>query len=459
LPVVIGLLASLAGLGGIGKTIQGIIKKVTTPINKVIDKIIDKVVSFAKKLLKSGKKAAKKIKSKLIQWWKVKRKFKAKNGETHTLFLKGSGASAKLTMRSDEGPYASFIGSVDEASLTAKQKPHLAAAKVTASEIDTERKKKVAGKTDAEKEKNAEAKKNKLDELLVALGKDTAYLFGATLEKWRKPNYKPKENSAGFGTFMEISMLTKSGDGWKGGYGPTQKKHAVYDVLNLRRQSKGASFYIRGHLLNDNLGGPGEWYNMTPLSREGNHQHEAQVESFVKAGFNSGAAQRYKVVPDYSGQSGGQALKAGLATKYPTQSAIFNKIIDAEDNVPSALVIEAAILHKKDNKYEDKTTKKWTLVNPIQRNVDSYFLADSPKIIAVKLSELSSAQELVGLNHADISAQAGAIYKAVVARKADNTNGWFASYEALVKEVQKHGGTATISDFTSWNKKGFILLK
>ena len=54
LPVVISLLASLAGLGGIGKTVKNLIGKVSKPVNKVIDKVIDKVVAFAKKLLKKG---------------------------------------------------------------------------------------------------------------------------------------------------------------------------------------------------------------------------------------------------------------------------------------------------------------------------------------------------------------------------------------------------------------------
>ncbi|RIK32785.1 MAG: hypothetical protein DCC55_36225 [Chloroflexi bacterium] len=55
LPVVISLLASLAGLGGIGKTVKEIIGKVATPVNKVIDKVIDKIIAFAKKLLGQGK--------------------------------------------------------------------------------------------------------------------------------------------------------------------------------------------------------------------------------------------------------------------------------------------------------------------------------------------------------------------------------------------------------------------
>jgi hypothetical protein len=60
LPVAISLLASLAGLGGIGKTVQKIIKKVSDPVQKMLDKIIDAVIKFVKKLLSRGGRSSKK---------------------------------------------------------------------------------------------------------------------------------------------------------------------------------------------------------------------------------------------------------------------------------------------------------------------------------------------------------------------------------------------------------------
>jgi len=44
--------------------------------------------------------------------------------------------------------------------------------------------------------------------------------------------------------------------------------------------------YIRGHLLNDNVGGPGEDYNLFPITGEANHQHEHFIESTVKSWVN-----------------------------------------------------------------------------------------------------------------------------------------------------------------------------
>jgi APOBEC-like N-terminal domain len=61
LPLVIGFLASLLGLGGISEKIKSILEAIQRPVGKVIDSIISKVVKFGKKMLsklkgKFGKK-------------------------------------------------------------------------------------------------------------------------------------------------------------------------------------------------------------------------------------------------------------------------------------------------------------------------------------------------------------------------------------------------------------------
>ena len=42
--------------------------------------------------------------------------------------------------------------------------------------------------------------------------------------------------------------------------------------------------YIKGHLLNDNVGGPGEAYNLFPITAAANKEHERSIESSVKNG-------------------------------------------------------------------------------------------------------------------------------------------------------------------------------
>lgn len=45
--------------------------------------------------------------------------------------------------------------------------------------------------------------------------------------------------------------------------------------------------YIRGHLLNDNVGGPGEDYNLFPITGNANKEHEQKIESRVKDWVNN----------------------------------------------------------------------------------------------------------------------------------------------------------------------------
>ncbi len=74
LPVAVNLLARLAGLGGIAKTVKKIIAKVSRPVNRVIDRVVEKAVAFAKKLLGRGKRGFKKARKKIKKIFKIERR-------------------------------------------------------------------------------------------------------------------------------------------------------------------------------------------------------------------------------------------------------------------------------------------------------------------------------------------------------------------------------------------------
>ncbi|WP_332878623.1 phage tail protein [Massilia sp. S19_KUP03_FR1] len=95
IPVVIGFLARLIGLGGISDKIKKFIEKVQARVDKAIDKAIAKVVAMVKKLFGKLKAGA----EKLVEWWKKKLPFKG-GGESHTLQFDGSEDSARLAVHS-----------------------------------------------------------------------------------------------------------------------------------------------------------------------------------------------------------------------------------------------------------------------------------------------------------------------------------------------------------------------
>jgi len=59
--------------------------------------------------------------------------------------------------------------------------------------------------------------------------------------------------------------------------------------------------WVRGHLLNHNLGGPGEKRNLTPITKKANNEHKLNVENILKAAADDGGSLiGYRVVANYS---------------------------------------------------------------------------------------------------------------------------------------------------------------
>jgi hypothetical protein len=57
----------------------------------------------------------------------------------------------------------------------------------------------------------------------------------------------------------------------------------------------GPYYFIRGHLLNDNLGGIANEVNLFPITHEANGQHKSFVEEYIKHGISQGYVYRYEV--------------------------------------------------------------------------------------------------------------------------------------------------------------------
>ncbi|MBD2534948.1 DUF4157 domain-containing protein [Nostoc flagelliforme FACHB-838] len=498
LPVVISFLASLLGLGGISQKVQAIIAKVRRPFEKallwVIEKEVKLVAGIEKKFDRSkGNKEKNKHKDKdnkseektreqkakdnksdqktreqkakdnksdqktrgqkakdkynktlekgkekvaaIVEWWKAKKKFKASDGETHTLFFKGADRNSTLMVASkNPKPYTQFLEWVEgNETLNDDKTKAIKEAKLIAQDIEQETTRPLGKKlSSAQKEKAMKEKKENIEKLLQKLQTPTAKLFGSDLPDWQPPKLGGV-NSAGFGKWMKAEALTKVKVG--SGSAPTQAKHDIYDILNKRRDKGGsASYYVRGHLLNEKLGGEGKWENMTPLSRAGNGEHEAQFESLVKAAVNSGAIMEYHVEPIYQQRSDKTSLKAEVDKLYPSSpkdTVEIKEIIDAEDHVPVALTCHTQRLEKVNNKLQGVgTPRAWSLINEVKRNADDYFIQNSPskksEPIDINSASLNELENIPGIT----KSQAEDIHKVVQNRKRP-----FGQYDTLARET------------------------
>ena len=90
IPVILGLLASLLGLGGIGKSVKKVIKKIRKPIDSAVDKVIDFIVRQGRKLVKKviGKAGAQKPRQQQTRRQREKNK-KACEQEIRAIMTRG----------------------------------------------------------------------------------------------------------------------------------------------------------------------------------------------------------------------------------------------------------------------------------------------------------------------------------------------------------------------------------
>lgn len=63
----------------------------------------------------------------------------------------------------------------------------------------------------------------------------------------------------------------------------------------LTGSGSGPYYFIKGHLLNDNLGGIANQSNLFPITHEANGQHKTYVEEYIKKGVEKGYVYRYEV--------------------------------------------------------------------------------------------------------------------------------------------------------------------
>ncbi len=387
IPIILGFLARLLGLSGIGKTVSNIIRKIRRPIDRVVEKVIDRVVALSKKLLKKGKAGARAVKEKglaALVWWKQRKTFNTKSGKSHALFFKGK---ERIIVASNPKTYDAFLKEADAAIARRKQtgedRETVGAYQSAVAQYRQIR-------SEITRAKRSDKPQPKLVAQLKELAGKTKRLMERLMEDDATDLLKTEvkyggENRAGFGTSMVASPLTlKGAPGSSPSSGLTTP---VWEKLNQRRHGS-SSYYVKGHLLNDNLHGPGNtWKNLTPLSRSGNAQHEQQVEQKVKAAVvgreGVGGTLFYSVVPQY-GRSLNRSLIAQLEQDREETAKSREKkkeIIEAERFLPKALVCTAYHIDPRSRKKGKIIVSSYAVNNPIDESHPAkYEVEDAGKI-------------------------------------------------------------------------------
>jgi len=384
IPIVISFLANQAGFGNIADKIKEILAKIRCKVEEavgwLVGKVVDAVKAFVDKI-KSGVQAIK-------EWWKKKKPFKTKSGESHTLYTSGSKTSLKFMVASAPKDYTAFLAGIvikDTDSDKAKKQTAKNNAQTTFTELVALSKALTQSNADQAKQDTQSAE---FDTKLTKLAEYTAVLMeGASNIPTSSPPVYGGKTSAGYGTSMFVPRLTKKDASCQSGTSPPSVPDgAHYAKLNQRKTPSGkGSFYIKGHLLNDNVHGLGNtWKNLTPLTRWTNNNdpdsHLNAVEKFVKEEIcDKERIVEYKIQAVYD-----RTLNSGYISQLDSGSdankEIKKQIIQEEALIPSKLIANASIVGVTKDTDKEKVPKKFissVIVNNSKRidtPLDQYFV-------------------------------------------------------------------------------------
>lgn len=352
-PIVIGFLAGLLGIGDLSAKIQAILDKIQAPINKAIDWVLKKAGDFVKKIFQVGKK----VLSKILQWLGFEKPFKL-GEKTHTILFRQKGEQAELIVQSTPTRYRDFISNIE---FKANGQKEIALGKGNA--VDIELGKFNSLKTDNEK-------KTWSNRLIVQVNDIAKYIEANAMEVddvSKVPsiiNYQGI-NNRGLGTGVKATQLTVSNiEGQEtSDSDATRDLTSDLDILKLNKKSR----WKRGHLLNAKLGGLVNNTNLTPLSHQANSSHLSKIERAAKK-LVTGRASRsdsmgsvsiiYYEVKAIYGKHPSRSINYGLDNDKAAVKRFIASKEEQQGIVPTKLLFEMRSLELKNKKVVDKTPKE-----------------------------------------------------------------------------------------------------
>jgi len=284
IPIILGFIARLLGLSGIGKAITTVIEKIRRPIDKVVDKALDKIVAMGRKLWAKAKAGVGKLKDKVVQWWKKDRSFTDKSGEGHKIFLKKSGARTALMLASAPEQMRKRLQALKQSKdVPPARKKKLTTAIQHTADLEAILQKLDAAGARSRKDERDEATIDTLTAELDAKMKTTAdVLKGISLQEEADLASLPTPKysftmSGGRAKTATVELLSANRP-----MGAEPSADPLGWTALQQGLTTGGRHWRRMHLVNHRLGGPGTAENLAPGTQKNNSTHEKQFESILK---------------------------------------------------------------------------------------------------------------------------------------------------------------------------------
>lgn len=231
------------------------------------------------------------------EWWKDKRAFRDQEGEPRQLLYDISGAGVVFRV----SPSSNARGQVGAQATPPTLAEHLAAIR-PANQKEEEAHgelQNLAGQIDKIKKDAGGSFSASQGELIQVLFNECVLLLG-TFSGHRAPPptqvaWTPRTIYGDtYGARMVAEPLSVDPGGLVGSK-PVSTDTTLWDRVRVHKNG-GDTHYIKGHLLNHHLHGPGTWHNMIPIARSTNSRMETIAESDVKrAVIGQNKVVRYEV--------------------------------------------------------------------------------------------------------------------------------------------------------------------
>jgi hypothetical protein len=279
IPLILDFLARMIGLGDISGKIKSAMEAAQ---NFIMGKIRQGMMWVKAQVIRLFNMA----KDALVEWWKNKKAFTNKAGETHTLSFKGSKSNAKLYISTTTMPIEAYLAKKKEEN---KDNPAILAKIATAEGIISAKNSIVfkQGTTPDEEKK-------KQDDVIAALGEISQALMDLGGGDFKDPDdYPAPETPVGGAppSSIEFKLLSKAK--LPKGTPTTGVDHGThgwpYVTKNKLGSAKGDK-WVQMHLISEKIGGTAVGGNLIPAPNSVNSAWRSGIESGAQALINQAAA-------------------------------------------------------------------------------------------------------------------------------------------------------------------------
>jgi len=301
--VVISFLAALLRLGGITAKVRAAIQNVRTKVDDVLLKIAKWIATKAKVLISKGVSTVKAGATAVVKWWKMRKAFKI-GKEPHELYMEGEQKAAKLMVKTTPQILEKVLPKLRQGNPKGKKLEAIEKIEFHAKNINRIK--------DEKGDSFGQAAGEEIRQSLAIIAANFAIAGLSPVPKTDVHFGTRTVSSDPIGNEMVANPLSID-PGKFAGSAPHQESK-LWKAVNQRENE-----YVRGHLLNHHVYGPGENRNLVPITRSCNTTMEAQAESVIKkAVIGEGKVVRFTVKAEG---------KQGVRKHIPQESELPEKMV------------------------------------------------------------------------------------------------------------------------------------